>query len=409
MAADNESRLISRVIRDREIRTLLVRGVQDAWFAADDSRAVWRFIKSHYDKYDEVPTAVTVKDNFPNYRVLKVDDTVDYLLDQLVSYRRRQETIRLVQDASEIISQGGDAEVAIGILNRGVIKLSDEGVSSVSDIDLTDDPMSRFEDYLNVKNRPAGLLGMPTGFPTIDRATSGLQPGQLVTIIAPPKTGKSILAMQVAIATHRQGLKPMFQSFEMANREQQTRHDAMRARLSHTRLTRGELNVDETNSYKKMLKETAAMPNPFLLSDSVSGMTVSAISAKVNTVQPDVLFIDGVYLMIDEQTGESGTPQSLTNLTRSLKRLAQKANIPVVISTQVLLWKMKKNVVSADSIGYSSSFFQDSDVILGLQRSEEPEDPLRVLKIVASRNCGYAETDLIWDWETGQFEEDVSP
>jgi len=62
--------------------------------------------------------------------------------------------------------------------------------------------------------------------------------------------------------------------------------------------------------------------------------------------------------------------------------------------------------VSADAIGYSSSFYQDSDQILGLQRPEDPEDPLRILKVVASRNCGYAETDLIWDWETGQFEED---
>ena len=406
MAADNELRLLSRAVRDRDIQPLLRRGVQDMWFNSEENRAVWRFLRTHHDKYDEVATAVTVKDNFPNYRLLQVDDSVDYLLDQLVAFRRRQETIRLVQDASEIIASGGDAESAIHVLSNGVERLSEEGVSPEFDLDLTSDPLSRFEQYLEVKNRPEGLLGLPTGFPTIDKATAGLQPGNLCTVIAPPKTGKSTLVMQIAIAIHEQGKITMLQSFEMSNREQQYRYDAMRAGVSHTRLTRGQLTVDEADKYRRMLKRTGAMTNPFLLTDSVSGMTVSSLAAKVNTVRPDVLIVDGVYLMIDEQSGEQNTPQALTNITRSLKRLAQKAEIPVIISTQVLLWKMKKNTVSADAIGYSSSFYQDSDQILGLQRPEDPEDPLRILKIVASRNCGYAETDLIWDWETGQFEED---
>jgi replicative DNA helicase len=109
--------------------------------------------------------------------------------------------------------------------------------------------------------------------------------------------------------------------------------------------------------------------------------------------------------MVDESTGESNTPQALTNITRNLKRLAQKQRIPIVITTQVLLWKMKKRQVSADSIGYSSSFFQDSDVILGLQKQDEEDDTSRELRVVASRNCGPASTDLLWDWEEGKFEE----
>jgi hypothetical protein len=66
---------------------------------------------------------------------------------------------------------------------------------------------------------------------------------------------------------------------------------------------------------------------------------------------------------------------------------------------------MKKRQVSADSIGYSSSFFQDSDVILGLQKQDEEDDSSRELRIVASRNCGPATSDLLWDWEGGRFEE----
>lgn len=66
---------------------------------------------------------------------------------------------------------------------------------------------------------------------------------------------------------------------------------------------------------------------------------------------------------------------------------------------------MKKRQVTADAIGYSSSFYQDSDVIFGLERQDEEDDSSRRLTIVASRNSGPASTDLLWDWEEGKFEE----
>jgi replicative DNA helicase len=125
----------------------------------------------------------------------------------------------------------------------------------------------------------------------------------------------------------------------------------------------------------------------------------------VQSKNPDIVFIDGTYLMIDEQSGESNTPQAITNITRSLKRLAQKINKPIVISTQALTWKMKKGQVTADSIGYSSSFHQDADVIFGLQREDELVDDTRLLRVVASRNGGLSEVSLMWDWNTGHFRE----
>lgn len=403
MAADNEIRLLSRAIRTRDISPLLEAGVQDNWFFVDENRQVWQFLRQHWSKYSEVPTAVTVKDNFPTYNLLAVEDSLDYLLDQLVEYRKRQHTIDVVQTAAEAISQG-DHDAAIAAMSRGVARIADEGVTETSDIDLTKDPMNRFDEYLSVKTRPNGLLGMATGFRTIDQATAGLQPGQLVTIIAPPKTGKSVLAMQVAVNIHEDGFVPMFQSFEMTNIEQQHRHDAMRAHIAHSRLIRGALKPDEEARYKAALTKMESMHN-FYLTDSVSAMTVTGLAAKIDKLRPNIVFVDGVYLMLDEISGESNSPQALTNITRGLKHLAMAKEIPIVVSTQVLLWKMKKRQVSADAIGYSSSFYQDSDVILGLQKQDEEDDTSRELKIVASRNCGPASSDLLWDWEEGKFEE----
>jgi len=403
MAADNEERLISRVVRTREITPALEAGVEDSWFFLDENRSVWKFIRQHWTKYQEVPTAVTVKDNFPTYRLLAVEDSLEYLVDQLVEYRRRQKAIEVVQTAAESIAEG-QHDRAIELMSQGVASIYDEGVGITSDVDLTREATKRFDEYLSVKTRPNGLLGYSTGFKTIDEATAGIQPQQLITIIAPPKTGKSVLAMQMAVNVHNDGYVPMFQSFEMSNIEQQHRHDAMRAHIAHSRLVRGKLRADEEARYRETLQKMEEM-HKFYLTDSTSAMTVTGLAAKIEKIRPDIVFVDGVYLMVDEASGESNTPQALTSITRNLKRLAQHANLPIVITTQVLLWKMKKRQVSADAIGYSSSFFQDSDVILGLQKQDEEDDSSRELRVVASRNCGPATSDLLWDWEEGKFEE----
>lgn len=408
MAADNEGRLLSRAIRDRDLKPLLERGIDESWFVVDEHRTVFTFVRDHWQKYGEVPTAVTVKDNYPNYRVLNVEDTIEYLVDQLVAFRRRQQTIRMLQDASEMVSEGHDHEAALETITTSLAKIQDTALVVGQDRRLTADPLSRFEDYLALKSRPDGLLGIPTGFATIDEATAGLQPGQLITFIAPPKTGKSVLGMQVMCNLHDAGHSGVLQSFEMSNDEQTHRHDAMRAHVAHSRLTRGQLRPDEETRLRKMLRRLEKMPNELILTDSVSAMTVSAFAAKLEKIKPAVAMVDGVYLMIDEISGEANTPQALTNITRALKRLAQRQHIPIVITTQVLLWKMKGKKVSADAIGYSSSFFQDSDVILGLERPEDDEDgdaDTRILKIVASRNCGPASVELEWDWEHGVFRE----
>jgi hypothetical protein len=69
---------------------------------------------------------------------------------------------------------------------------------------------------------------------------------------------------------------------------------------------------------------------------------------------------------------------------------------------------MRGGKVSADSIGYSSSFFQDSDVILGLEPVED-SDYTRNLRVVQSRNAAPEETTITWIWDTGCFHDVIPP
>jgi KaiC/GvpD/RAD55 family RecA-like ATPase len=402
MAADNEYRLVSKVIIDRNIIPVLEKGIKDDWIVDDDLRRVWKFVREHYGTYREVPTMTTVVDNFPNFKVLNVEDTIDYLIDKMVEFRRRSLTRNGVETIVEALNHN-DHETALLEMSKAITLVNAQGVVGTNHIDLTKDPDSRFTEYENVQN--SVLLGIPTGFAKIDEATAGLQGGQLITVIAPPKTGKSQIALQMAVNVHKSGKTPMFQSFEMNNHEQAQRHDSMRARISNGRLRRGKLQASEEKRYIKMLgyMKTA---HPFHLVDAINGLTVDSLVAKAEQLKPDILFVDGVYLMLDSVTGDSNTPQALTNITRALKRVAQKLDIPVVITTQTLLWKMKGSKVSADSIGYSSSFFQDSDVILGLEPVDGDEN-LRILKVVQARNCPPSETSITWNWDTGCFHDET--
>jgi replicative DNA helicase len=398
MALDNEQRLVSKVIRDRVIIPVIEQGIKDEWFVDDDLRRIWKFIREHYTNYRVVPTAETVKDNFPNFTMYNIEESLDYLIDTMVTFRRNLLTRNGLQDVMMKMSQN-DHESALTEMSKTVTNVNAQGVIGTTHVNLTENTDKRFEEYENLQNNK--LLGIATGFSKIDEATSGLQGGQLITIIAPPKTGKSQIALQMAVNVHATGMTPMFQSFEMNNHEQSQRHDAIRAHLSATRFRNGKLQRLEEDRYKELLTSMKT-EHPFHLVDAMGGLTIDALVAKIEQLNPDIVFVDGVYLMLDQITGEANSPQALTNITRGLKRVAQKMDIPIVITTQTLLWKMKGGKVSADSIGYSSSFFQDSDVILGLEPIEE-EEKQRLLKIVQSRNCPPSGEEITWDWETGCF------
>jgi replicative DNA helicase len=401
---NNEAKFLSKIIQDRTLGQVLEQGVSEEWFADASDKKLFKFLQSHYSNYQESPSIEVVKENFPTYELIPVEDSAQYFLDKLVDARRKMIIVKTVGSALEALDKTKDHEIALLSMERGLINLEEEGLNRSNDLEITAAAKKAKEEYEFRKNNP-GLLGLPTGFKTMDEATSGLQPGQLIVIVAPPKTGKSTLALQIAINAHLANKVPMFMSFEMSNAEQKSRYYSMRSRISHTRLMTGTLTAEEEARYLKIASSIELMSDKFWFVDSANGQTVSTVASKIQTKNPDIIFIDGTYLMIDENGADQGTPLAITNITRSLKRLAQKVNKPIVISTQALTWKMKGGKVSADSIGYSSSFHQDADVIFGLQREEEKSDAFRTLSVLASRNGGLSEVSLVWDWDTGQFRE----
>jgi replicative DNA helicase len=403
--ADNELRLVSKIIRERNIKPVLDKGVTSSWFVNPAAREMYSMVLEHWQRYGTVPTPPTVRDVLPGVTLLDVTESYEYLLDQFVDWRRRGLTQSLIQQAADVFERDGHEE-ALKALGMGVSQIEDAVLGGTQDIDLTRTVDERMAQYIALKELPGHMRGIPTGFPTIDKATLGLQPQQLVTLVALPKVGKSTVTLRIARNVWEFGATPMLVSFEMSNPEQEMRHDAMSTHVSHTRLQSGRLSDRDLREMQRILDEMKGKQPFHLIADPSSTATISGLANRIETYKPDVVFIDGAYLMLDEISGEQGTPRSLTNITRNAKRLAQRFNIPIWISTQALAWKVGSNrKVNSGSIGYSSSFVQDSDVILGLSQPDEEDDSMKQLSVVDSRACGKVDATLSWDWETGRFEE----
>lgn len=400
---NHEAKLLSKIVQGRNVNYLFEKGVNESWFHDPNDKKLFKFLQHHFANYSETPSLDVIQENFPTYAPVVVEDSLEYLLDRLVDERRKSIVVSTISDAIEQVESKKDHEEALNALLRGFARIENEGLSRTNDIEITKAASLAKEEYERRKNNP-GMLGFSTGFPTMDEATAGMQAGQLIFIVAPPKTGKSTVALQMAATNHLNGLRPMFLSFEMNNEEQKLRYYAIRARISHHRLRTGTLTQEEEARFYQKIDAIQNMEDEMWFVDSANGVTVSSIASKIQNFKPDIVYVDGTYLMIDEEGAEAYN-QQMTNITRALKRLAQKSKIPVVATTQVLNWKMRKGQVTADAIGYSSSFHQDADVIFGLQREDETVDDTRTLKVIANRNGGFKEVALMWNWETGVFRE----
>lgn len=405
---NHEESLLRAVVASGDLGPLTKAGVGVGHFAGPDTVRLYEAITAHYARYSRVPAASTLAAEFPKADLSKPDEPIEVYLDELL----KQNKIRVLNEGMAAAVRDlldGDPDAVVEQLRR-TISAALAAIPTSDIVDLTQTGDERMERYLALKDLDEGMRGIPTGFATIDRATLGAQGGQLTTYVGLAKGGKSTLLVNVAKYghefMHRQGVefRPMIFGFEMSNEETGERFDAWNAKVDSRKLRAGELNEIDWKKLRRSVERLSKMA-PFYLATGRGSLTgVSQIEEHIKELQPDALYLDGVYMMRDEVTGETNTPAALTNITRSLKRLAQAHDIPIMATTQALAWKTdKKAGITANSIGYSSSFVQDSDVVIAVESTET--DEIKKLKIIASRNSPNLEVLVRWDWATGTYEE----
>lgn len=407
--ATTEQLLISKVIEEGDLGPVADAGITPEYFLDSNCRAVFQQILDYKSEHGAVPLVRRLKRDFPRFNLVSVPEPWS----ELTSEMRHLHDLAVIEETlAEVVEIYDDrdplklAKALEEIKSRLHKTLTDleSSVPNMKDTNLAETGPERWERYEALRNRVDELLGIPSGFARLDRALQGFQDGQLIVFVGPPKAGKSTMMLLAALAAHAMHKMPLLIGFEMSNEEQEQRIDAITAKVSHHRLRGGNLTDDERKRLKRRLNSWESEGDFLLSNDTMSTTTLTGVESKVDKYRPALLIVDGTYMMQDENGEKPGSPQALTNLTRGFKRMAQNKNIPIIITTQVLEWKMDKKVgITANSVGYSSSFSQDADALIGVENTDDPM--IKKVKVVIARNSPPVEIAVRWDWETGEFTE----
>lgn len=396
-----EKMFVSKIIQAQDMTE--VADVPPYFLNDPDYRRAFEFIRNYYAEIGSVPTQRVFNMDFKTedgkpLKLIEVDEPWEDIKKRV----ERQYIAGVLSenlDAFTYAFDAGDIDEAVNILGVTVSK-AHTAIPNPRDEDVSQTGADRLERYLERKNNPGTLVGAPTGFPTIDRATQGLQPGQLVTVTGLAKASKSTLAMKIAMTIQEAGMRVLYLTYEQTVEEQTRRLDAYRAGVNENLINSGQLDHDQWKALEESISTTGEL-EPMMISEDC--MTVTSIGAKIDVFKPDVVIVDGTYMMEDERGESKGSPQALANIVSGLKFLAMRRSICVVAVTQSTPARTKGETLNNDSIMGSRAFVQYSNVVIGIERTEETK--MRKMKVLMSRSCAPCEIVLLFDYDTGEFTE----
>lgn len=409
--ADIQHGALSKMVVEGELRSFVDAKITAEFFPDEKWKSVYIFLLNHWKKYSAPPTEDVVKASFPTYAGKWITNDlqpVQYYIDQLRHRRENFIYLTALQAAADVVADDEDPEKHSNlrrILHEALVQAKTE-TGSTRDTDLVSGAEAIIQRLAERRESPGHLRGLPTGFDGIDYVTGGLQPEQFIVITGVPKSGKSSFLLYMAKHIHSLGKVPLFVGFEMSNQEQEDRLVSLISGVSLTKIMNGSTERKEFWKVQKALRRLKDLNSFILSADVTSTTTVSNLQAKIADYQPDVLFVDGIYMMesdrLDPRQYPKGSPQVLTDISRSLKQLAQSARIPIVVTTQSLVARARGGLTLA-SIGYTSAFGQDADLILGVER--QPDSNLSKFHVMESRSGPRKDVMVEWDWDRGSVTE----
>lgn len=393
--------LITQSVQAGHLSAALDAGIKPDWITDPSAREVWEFLLEFQSRYGKAAGPEALAAEYPNYKLIETPEPVDYVLDRLRHLRKTSLLEMALLRASHAFASLDNEAVERELV--GVLREIEAQVPTTVDVDLTVTGAARMARYRKRAERDGGLTGIPTGFDALDHATGGFRPGQLICLVGPPKAGKSTYLQWSSLAAWRAPNRTMFVSFEMTSAELEERLDALEAQVSATGLRDGLLSIPDMQKVERSTRHMELRPQYWLTEDASSTSTVTSLIAKAERLRPQALYVDGVYLMSDDQGEQQGSWQALAHITRSLKQAAKALKIPVIISTQVRLTKMTGGEITAASIGYGPSFAEDCDILLAVQPTKDHD--ITKMKNLPGRAVGPFEFWMKRDWNSGKMTE----
>jgi len=211
---------------------------------------------------------------------------------------------------------------------KKAISYVDSEVEITKSVDITDGTDKRKEIY-EKKKLNHGIVGLETGVLPLDRILRGLPDETLTMIIATTGVGKTFMQVLIGAYLALEGYKVQHFITEMSDSQMRDRYEMMlysmtMGKISYTQFKEGKLPFKQEKSYYEFLDEVLPDITPVILTPAKG---VLAMRADIEKEKPDLVMIDGVYLMQDDQ-GAKDDWLRVAHITRDLKTACKDLHLP---------------------------------------------------------------------------------
>ena len=376
--------------------------LQRKWFE-DIEQGAYDFVYNFVRRYNKFPSLKIFYDEL-SIEELEITETSQYYFDKLIERYKR---ILLESYLPYVNKKLEKRDI------DGAIKEFENIIDTIkSETSIAEEHLFSYRELLetslelSISNRIKTKLGITTGWKTLDEATGGFTNGNFYAIVARVKMGKSLVISRMAQSAYKEGRNVLFVSLEMPAIEIADRLLGLEFGLNKKYITHGRLSTFTEKEVKEELRKFD-IENKFWFVDGKFNKTVDDITFTCKQLKPDIVFIDGAYLLRVNKSFKAKW-ELVTYTAEQLKFLAMDLSIPVVASYQFNRQINRKASSVKDkgfeNIGLSDAISQLASIGIALIAPEGTDD-YRTVEVIGARDGGECSFDINWDWEKMNFDE----
>jgi replicative DNA helicase len=251
--------------------------------------------------------------------------------------------------------------------------------------------MRALDRYEQNHQNGGGLTGLSTGIEPLDKATRGLKSGEMITISAPTKGGKSALALNIAMHNGLAGIPVGIFSFEMNADELTDRFVAAHGSVDMCAMTDGGFSQQDMARLTRAAADLSSA-SIFIRDEAVMSPLQFRAAARKLVAQHKcrLLVVDYVQLMEPSNRTDSRERQ-VAECSRTIKTTAAELGIPIIVLAQ-----LNDDGRSRES----RAIEQDSNIFAVI----EQEDEGHYLNLKHTRSCPSTRMPLTFQKEYTRFE-----
>ena len=286
--------------------------------------------------------------------------------------------LRRLLDATERIRQsvtgsGAPAREIIENAEREIFQIASKHTSRepVAISDLLSRTWERIDQLQALKGR---LTGVDTGFPDLNKMTSGFQRSDMIILAGRPSMGKTSLAINMMEAVALKEKKPVvFFSLEMGVESVVMRFLASTARVPFGQIKTGRLTEDQKG---ELARATLELGKAKLYIDDTSSLTPLELRSRCRRLASQVgeigmICVDYLQLMNSSRAIDNRV-QEVSELSRTLKSVAREMEVPMLVLSQLSRAPAQRKDArpQLSDLRESGAIEQDADMVAFVHRED---------------------------------------